>query len=152
MNTFKEFPDWIYSPYLLNLKSLEELYSSGKNVYMPNFDNPRKFFVYVNDTKALIPTQYSDNTYFSNKWEIGYLPAYPQETWGQNIAIGIVDEIEGYNVGFVVDDPKDADKILGFIEEYNRAESYNELQDGIRQFNNDHSWKRHYEILLGGLK
>ena len=69
-----------------------------------------------------------------------------------NRDLGIVDEIEGYNVGFVVDDPKDADKILGFIEEYNRAESYNELQDGIRQFNNDHSWKRHYEILLGGLK
>ena len=69
-----------------------------------------------------------------------------------NRDLGIVDEIEGYNVGFVVDNPKDADKILGFIEEYNRAESYNELQDGIRQFNNDHSWKRHCEILLEGLK
>ena len=86
VNTFKEFPDWIYSPYLLNLKSLEELYSSGKNVYMPNFDNPGKFFVYVNGTKVLIPAQYSDNTYYYNQWEIGYLPGYAQETWGQNIA------------------------------------------------------------------
>lgn len=86
VNTFKEFPDWIYSPYLLNLKSLEELYSSGKNVYIPSFDNPAKFFVYLNGTKILIPAQYTANTYYSNNWEIGYLPTYAQETWGQNIA------------------------------------------------------------------
>lgn len=69
-----------------------------------------------------------------------------------NRDLGIVDEIEGYKVGLVVDDPKDVDKILGFIKEYNNAESYSELQDNIRQFNSDHSWKRHCEILLEGLE
>ncbi len=69
-----------------------------------------------------------------------------------NRDLGIVDEIEGYNVGLVLDNPEDADKVQGFVREYNRAESYSELQDGIRQFNNDHSWKRHCEILLERLK
>lgn len=69
-----------------------------------------------------------------------------------NRDLGIVDEIEGYKVGFVVDDPKDVDKILSFIQKYNVAESYNELLDGIRQFNDDHSWKRHCELLLEELK
>lgn len=86
VNTFKEFPEWIYSPYLLNLNSLDGLYSSGKHLYMPNYDSSAKFFVYVNGTNILIPAQYSDNTYYSNQWEIGYLPTYAQETWGQNIA------------------------------------------------------------------
>lgn len=86
VNTFKVFPDWIYSPYLLNLKSLEEIYASGRHVYMQNYDSPAKFYAYVNGTKVLIPAQYSDNTYYSNQWEIGYLPIYAQETWGQNIA------------------------------------------------------------------
>ena len=86
VNSFKVFPEWIYSPYLLNLKSLETLYRSGKHTYMPNFDNVAKLFVYLNGTKLLIPAQYCDNTYYSNRWEIGYLPNYAQETWGQNIA------------------------------------------------------------------
>ena len=86
IDTFKTFPEWIYSPYLLNLKSLELLYKSGSHVLVPNFDSSAKFFVYVNGTRILIPAQYSDNTYYNNQWKIGYLPDIPQETWGQNIA------------------------------------------------------------------
>ena len=86
VNTFKIFPYWIYSPYLLNLKSLESLYSSGRYSYMPYFDSFANFFIYVNGTRVLIPAQYSSNTYYSNQWEIGYLPNYAQETWEQNVA------------------------------------------------------------------
>ena len=86
VNTFKFFPDWIYSPYLLNMKSLKKLYAEGNHVYIPDFDNPSKLFVYYNGTKVLIPAQYTANTYYSNQWEIGYLTCSPQETWSQNIA------------------------------------------------------------------
>jgi len=86
IDNFKIFPTWIYSPYLLNISSLEKLYSENSTVYMPAFDNQYKFFIYLKNTKLLIPAQYSDNTYYTNQWEIGYLPPYAQDTWTQNIA------------------------------------------------------------------
>lgn len=111
VNSFKVFPEWIYSPYLLNLKSLEGLYSSGKHVFMPYFDSAAKLFVYVNGTNILIPAQYSDNTYYSNRWEIGYLPSYAQETWGQNIA-GLNDYMYqseiNVNYGYIYTSQKNA--------------------------------------------
>ena len=64
---------------------------------------------------------------------------------------GIVDDIKSYKVGFIVDDPKDTDRILRFINEYNN-ESYNELQAGIRQFINNHSWEKQCKLLMKGLK
>ena len=86
VDNFKVFPTWIYSPYLLNKLSLEKLYEYNSSIYMPSFDNQYRFFIYLNDIRILIPAQYSDNTYYSNQWEIGYLPTYAQETWTQNIA------------------------------------------------------------------
>ena len=67
-----------------------------------------------------------------------------------NRELGIANEIKGYKVGLVVDDPKDTNRILEFINKNNNAELYNELQENIRRFNNEHSWKRHCEILLEG--
>lgn len=69
-----------------------------------------------------------------------------------NRDLGIADEIDGYNVGLVVDDSKDADKVLDFIKHYNCEEPYDKLQDEIRRFNSDHSWQKHCEVLLKILK
>lgn len=64
---------------------------------------------------------------------------------------GIADDIKGYKLGFIIDDPNDIDGILRFINEYNN-ESYNELHDDIGQFINDHRWENHCKILMKGLK
>ena len=85
VNGYHIFPNWIYSKYLLNLKSLKSIFTSGIPVYSPNYVSPQDLFPFVNDSSYLIPARYTSNTYYLNRWEIGYLPQYAQETWTQNI-------------------------------------------------------------------
>ena len=86
VNNYGIFPRWIYSPYLLNLNSIKSIFSSDTPVYAPNYTTSQDLFPYVNGSSYLIPATYTSNSYYSTKWKIGYLPTYPQETWGQNIA------------------------------------------------------------------
>jgi hypothetical protein len=85
VNDYRIFPTWIYSKYLLNIKNLENIFISDIPVYVPNYTTPQDLFPYVNGTNYLIPAQFTDNTYYSNRWKIGYLPQYAQETWTQNV-------------------------------------------------------------------
>lgn len=87
VNGYGIFPTWIYSEYLLSMKSLESIFDTGTPVYIPDYKTPQDLFSYVNGTDYLIPTQYTANTYYSDRWEIGYLPQYAQETWTQNIPL-----------------------------------------------------------------
>lgn len=66
--------------------------------------------------------------------------------------LGIVDEIGGYTVGLVVEDSNKTDKIIEFIRNNNNPSSYRKLQDGIKEFVKDHSWRSHCEKLLDGLE
>ena len=86
VNNYSIFPQWIYSSYLLNLNSVKSIFSSDTPVYVPNYTIPQDLFPYVNGSNYLIPATYTSNSYYSTKWEIGYLPPYAQETWTQNIA------------------------------------------------------------------
>jgi hypothetical protein len=85
INDYSIFPQWIYSPFLLNLNSLKSTFNSDTPVYAPNYTTSQDLFPYVNGSHYLIPASYTSNSYYPAKWEIGYLPSYAQETWGQNI-------------------------------------------------------------------
>lgn len=80
----KDIPDWIYSPYVENITSINTLYAKD-NIYAPYYDNLYNFYIYTPGTTAFIPAQYTDNSYYSNEWGIGYLPGISQATWSQNI-------------------------------------------------------------------
>ncbi len=86
INAYHIFPTWVYSPYLLSLKSLMNIFNSDIPVYAPSYVMPQDLFPYVNGSSYLIPATYTANSYYSTEWEIGYLPQYSQETWTQNIA------------------------------------------------------------------
>lgn len=86
INGFGIFPIWIYSPYLLNINSLESIFNSDIPVYAPSYTTVQNLFHFINGSSYLIPARYTANSFYSNKWEIGYLPPYSQETWSQNIA------------------------------------------------------------------
>lgn len=85
VNDYSIFPQWIYSPYLLNQNYLKSIFSSNTAVYAPNYTTPQDLFSYVNGSSYLIPATYTSNSYYSTKWQIGYLLPYAQETWTQNI-------------------------------------------------------------------
>ncbi len=86
VNFYRTFPQWIYSPYLLNLSSMDGIFKSD-TVYYPSYVTPYSYFIHVNDLSVIIPARYTDNTYYSDTWEIGYFVTVAQATWSQNIQL-----------------------------------------------------------------
>ncbi|MGC8618581.1 MAG: hypothetical protein ACP5UZ_07625 [Thermoplasmata archaeon] len=86
VNFHKSFPEWIYSPYLLNLSSLNSIFRND-SVFSPFFVTPYSYFIHVGDLSVIVPARYTDNTYYSNTWEMGYLVTVAQATWSQNIQL-----------------------------------------------------------------
>lgn len=84
VNFYRIFPEWIYSPYLLNMSSLKGIFEND-SVYSPSYVTPYSYFIHVNDLSVIIPARYTDNTYYSDIWKTGYFITVSQATWAQNI-------------------------------------------------------------------
>jgi glycosyltransferase involved in cell wall biosynthesis len=65
-----------------------------------------------------------------------------------NRELGIADQIEGYQLGLIVNDVCDVGSVVRFVEEHDNVESYRDSQNEIRRFVEDHSWNKHCERLL----
>ena len=65
-----------------------------------------------------------------------------------NLGLGMSDEISGYDCGLIVNEPTETEKIIRFIMDHDNHDSYSKLQSDIKRFINEHSWKKHCEILL----
>ena len=80
----KTVPIWLYSPYLYSYKTLIN-YFTNYTVYAPNYYTKYEFFLHMNGISLLVPAEYTSNSFYTNRWEIGYLPGGSQETWSQNL-------------------------------------------------------------------
>lgn len=66
-----------------------------------------------------------------------------------NRELGIADYLREYKCGLILDDPRDTDKIIAFIQEHDNEKSYEMLQKSIKKFIEDHTWIKHCEKLMG---
>lgn len=65
-----------------------------------------------------------------------------------NRELGMADHLLNYECALIIDDPSDTTSVLTFINKNDNLERYKYLQNEIRRFVNDHSWKIHVKKLL----